>query len=273
MFFLSNKHRVERLKGRLQTRFENELDAIRCRIDMPDNILDDYLRDRKSPDFQKVFSKDMPLISVCIATYNRSRLLTERTIPSILQQTYRNLELIVVGDCCEDDTEERLAAINDPRLHFVNLEERGRYPDDSTLRWMVAGSKPMNHALSLAKGDFITHLDDDDRFPLDRLEKLVAFAQQRKLEFVWHPFQYEVANDQWETNSATKFAAGQVTTSSVLYHNWLKRIEWDINAYRLKEPGDWNRFRKFKYLGVSHDRFPEPLLFHYKERNQAIVTD
>lgn len=273
MFFLSNKQRVERLKGRLQTRFENELDAIRCRIDMPEHLLDDYLRDRKSPEFQAAFSKNNPLISVCIATYNRGRLLTERTIPSVLEQTYKNLELIVVGDCCQDDTAERIASINDPRLRFVNLEERGRYPDDNSLRWMVAGSKPMNHSLSLAAGDFITHLDDDDRFPLDRLDKLVKFAQQRRLEFVWHPFQYEYTIDRWETNPARKFAAGQVTTSSVLYHNWLKRIEWDINAYRFKEPGDWNRFRKFKYLGVSNERFPEPLLFHYKERNQSPVED
>jgi len=272
MFFLSNKRRIERLKERLRRKYDNELDTLRCRIDMPDHLLDDYLRDRKSAEFQAVFRKENPLISVCIATYNRGRLLTERTIPSVLQQTYRNLELIVVGDCCQDDTAERVAAIDDPRLRFVNLDERGRYPDDSNLRWMVAGSKPMNHALSLARGDFITHLDDDDRYPLDRLEKLLNFARQNRLEFVWHPFHCEATDGKWEINPAEEFASSQVTTSSVFYHNWLGRIGWDINAYRLKEPGDWNRFRKFRYLGVNHGRFPESMLFHYREQNQRPQT-
>src|SRR5690349_16352207 len=43
---------------------------------------------------------EQPLVTVCVATFNRGRLLTERCIPSILGQTYRNLELIVVGDGC-----------------------------------------------------------------------------------------------------------------------------------------------------------------------------
>lgn len=268
MFFFSNKQRIERLKDRLRKKYDNELDTLRCRIDMPDHLLDDYLRDRKTADYQAVFSKAEPLITVCIATYNRGQLLTERTIPSVLQQTYRNLEVIVVGDCCQDDTAERIARIEDPRLRFVNLPERGNYPDDPNLRWMVAGSTPMNHALSLAQGDFITHLDDDDRYPLDRLEKLLAYARLQQAEFVWHPFHHEKAEGRWELNPAEEFASSQVTTSSVFYHRWFARIGWDINAYRLKEPGDWNRFRKFRYLGVRHARYPEPMLFHYREQNR-----
>lgn len=268
VFFLSNKRRIERLSERLRRQYDSELDTIRCRIDMPDQLLDDYLRDRKTADFQSVFQKTNPLITVCVATYNRGQLLTERTIPSILQQTHKNLELIVVGDCCQDDTTERINRINDSRLRFINLDERGSYPDDRNLRWMVAGTKPANHALSLAQGDFITHLDDDDRFPLDRLERLLNFARDQKAEFIWHPFLHETADGEWKLNSAEDFTCGKVTTSSVFYHRWFSRIGWDINAYRLKEPGDWNRFRKLKYLGVSHARYPEPMLFHYREQNR-----
>jgi hypothetical protein len=48
----------------------------------------------------------------------------------------------------------------------------------------------------------------------------------------------------------------------------LARIGWDINAHLLAEPGDWNRLRKFLYLGVKAQRVPEALLRHYKERAQ-----
>src|SRR5690242_4802472 len=47
-----------------------------------------------------------PLVSVTIPTYNLGQILVERTIPSVLAQTYKNWELIVYGDVCTDDTVE-----------------------------------------------------------------------------------------------------------------------------------------------------------------------
>ncbi|MDO8665381.1 MAG: glycosyltransferase, partial [Gemmatimonadales bacterium] len=63
-----------------------------------------------------------------IATYNRGAVLCERTIPTVLAQTYPHFELLIVGDHCTDDTEERVKALKDPRIRFVNLPERGNYP-------------------------------------------------------------------------------------------------------------------------------------------------
>ncbi len=208
-----------------------------------------------------------PLVTVIVATYNRSRLLTERCIPSILGQTYDNLELIIVGDGCTDDTEELVAQIKDRRLKFHNLPERGRYPSDRIRRWMVAGTVPANKALSLAQGDFITHLDDDDEYVLDRLEKLVKFAIDNQCDFVWHPFWWE-QDDGWILNQAVEIAHGQITNGAVMYRGWFKKVQWKMDAYRLMEPGDWNRYRRIKYIGPVAMRYPEPLLRHHRERNQ-----
>lgn len=71
-----------------------------------------------------VDSSTEPLISVIIPTYNRSKLLTERAIPSVLAQSYKNFELIVVGDHCTDDTEQCFKKIDDSRVKFVNLPIR-----------------------------------------------------------------------------------------------------------------------------------------------------
>ena len=62
-----------------------------------------------------------PLISVIIPTYNRGRLILN-SVTSVLNQTYKNIELIVVDDCSTDNTEEILKSINDSRIKYVKLE-------------------------------------------------------------------------------------------------------------------------------------------------------
>lgn len=209
-----------------------------------------------------------PLVTVIVATYNRSRPLTERCLPSILGQTYDNLEVIVVGDACTDDTEELVSQIKDPRLKFLNLPERGLYPSDPIRRWMVAGTAPANEALSLAHGDFITHLDDDDEYVPDRIERLVKFATDNQCDFVWHPFWWEQNDGKWLINQAVEIAHGEITNGAILYRGWFKNVPWEMDAYRLMEPGDWNRYRRISYIGPVAMRYPEPLLRHYRERHQ-----
>ncbi|MDA8414376.1 MAG: glycosyltransferase family 2 protein [Desulfobacteraceae bacterium] len=246
----------------------NEIDTLKAKLDVPKDLYDRFYAERNSASYSSVFTKDEPLVTVCIATYNRGRLLVERSIASVLGQTYKNIELIVIGDCCSDDTAQLVGAIDDSRLRFYNLPERGNYPQNPLHSWYVAGTSPVNYALKLAQGDFITHLDDDDEFVVDRIEKLVSFIQREQADLVWHPFWYERNNGKWALKKSQEFAGGQLTTSSIFYHRWFASIPWDVEAYRYQEPGDWNRLRKFKYLGANMTRFPEPLLKHYLERNQ-----
>jgi hypothetical protein len=240
-----------------------EVDLLKSSLEVPFEMIDEFQEWKARNPIPAE-----PLITVCSATFNRARLLTERCIPSILGQTYKRMEVIIVGDGCTDETERLVAKIRDPRLKFINLPERGRYPTDYWRRWMVAGTVAVNHALTLARGDYITHLDDDDEHMPDRLEKLVAFAQAEQCDLAWHPFWFEAAPDQWLLNEAQNFALAQVTTSAVFYRAWLAKIPWDVRAHRLMEPGDWNRFRRIKYVGAVCRRYPEPLLRHYRERNR-----
>jgi glycosyltransferase involved in cell wall biosynthesis len=207
-------------------------------------------------------------VSVCVATYNRAKLLRERCVASVLAQTYSNLELVIIGDGCTDETTDVMRAVGDARITFRNRPERGRYPEDPQKRWMVAGTYAVNEALALASGYFITHLDDDDEYTPDRLELLVRFCKENQADFVWHPFWRETVDGTWALNEAESFRHSRLTTSSVFYRSWFKRIGWDINAYRLAEPGDWNRFRKIKYVGGVSIRYPKPLLYHYREGSQ-----
>lgn len=251
--------------------FVDELDALRSKLDVSDELLEAFNLERRSPAYTHVYEIDYPLVSVCTGTYNRSKELVERSVKSVLSQDYKNLEIIVVGDCCTDDTAERMAEIKDSRLRFINLPERGHYPEDPYLRWMVAGTTTVNYALSIATGDFITHLDDDDEYAPNRISRLISFIKETRADLVFHTFWSESKYGKWHKIGGSEFRKGQVTTSSVLYHKWFRRIPWDINAYKYREPGDWNRFRKLKYLGAKTAFLDEPLLRHFREKNQGLI--
>jgi glycosyltransferase involved in cell wall biosynthesis len=261
------RHRVDRLSDRID-HYMVLMDALKSSLEVPPELVDEFAEWKaRNP------IPERPLVSVIVATYNRPGPLIERCVPSVLGQTYDNLELIVVGDCCTDETGELLAAIDDPRLSFTNLPERSSYPEDPERRWMVAGVPPRNRGLAVSRGEFITYLDDDDEYTLDRLEKLVKFASEEGCDVVWHPFWLETSTGEWVLKEAQKFAYPHLTTSSVFYRSWFKKIPWNLEAYRLMEPDDWNLLRRIKYINPVCRRYPEPLYNHYKEGSPDHLLD
>jgi glycosyltransferase involved in cell wall biosynthesis len=254
-----SRRRLTKLREEVET-LRRQVDALKSSLEVPQELIDEFF-DWK----ERHPVPEKPLVSVCVTTWNRAALLTERCIPSVLGQTWEHLEMIVVGDGCTDDTGERVARIKDPRLTFINQTERGAYPRDPERRWMVAGTHAINRARRMAKGDWVTQLDDDDEYTRDRLEKLVRFAAETAADFVWHPFWVEDASGSWAINEAPEFASGQLTNGSVFYRSWFTRIEADINAHRLLEPGDWNRYRRIRHINPVMRRHPEALLRHYRE--------
>ena len=126
--------------------------------------------------------KERPLVSVIIATYNRSDILISRSVASVLNQTYKNLELIVVMDDCTDDTKKKLRAISDKRLKTYELNKGYQYPTGRQ-GWYVAGVPPMNKGLDLASGDLIAHLDDDDEFLHNHIEIAVKMHTTTGCDF------------------------------------------------------------------------------------------
>jgi len=257
------------LVGKFVDGVYDELDYIKSRSDVPDALFNEFQEKRASDEYLAAFSKKNPLVSVCVSTYNRAELLVNRNLKSLLAQDYKNIEIIVVGDGCTDQTEEMVGAIKDTRIVFKNLSQRGAYPQDPNWRWMVAGTTAINEALNLARGDFVTHLDDDDEHSDSRISDLLSFIQCRRCDIVWHPFYRELPSGKWDLRRAAAFTRNSITTSSVFYHGWFKKILWDMDAYKLREPGDWNRFRKFKYIGAKAEFFPKPLLRHYREKSQS----
>jgi len=106
-----------------------------------------------------------PLVSVVISTFNRAGLIT-RAINSIQNQTYKNIEIIIVDDASSDNTEDVIKAMLDKRIRYIRHEKNKGLP---------AGR---NTGIKAANGEYIAFLDDDDEWREDKLEKQLSIIDK-----------------------------------------------------------------------------------------------
>jgi glycosyltransferase involved in cell wall biosynthesis len=106
----------------------------------------------------------MATISVIIPAYNAECTILE-TIASVQEQTFSDFEVIVINDGSTDRTLERLATVKDSRLKVVSYENGGV-------------SVARNHGMAHATGEFISFIDADDLWTLDKLELQLAALQK-----------------------------------------------------------------------------------------------
>lgn len=103
-----------------------------------------------------------PLVSVVIPTYNRAAKICQ-AVESVLHQTYRNIEVIVVDDGSTDDTQARLQHYRD-RIRVVCQENAGP-------------GAARNHGINVARGNILAFQDSDDTWLPTKLEKQVALLE------------------------------------------------------------------------------------------------
>ncbi|MFO1534397.1 MAG: glycosyltransferase family 2 protein [Thermoplasmatota archaeon] len=207
-----------------------------------------------------------PLVSVVIATYNRSGLLLERAIPSALRQTHGNLEVVVVGDCCIDDTAQRMANLGNPRVRFLDLPERGAYPTDPRKLWQVAGVVPMNKAVELARGEWIAPLDDDDAFSDDHVAALLEAARAQGAEMAYGVIEMEQPDGTFRPLPSRRLRLGNVTRMALLYRKDIAFIENDLASWKWDEPADWALVRRMRDAGVRIAFVDKVLGKHFADR-------
>lgn len=125
-----------------------------------------------------------PLLSVYIPTHDRAVLLVERALTSVLRQTYRNIEIIVVAHGCTDPTVAWVQAIADDRIRVLEIPRVVTYPPTAENHWYAGRVQPANAGLDACIGDWIATIDDDDAWNPDCLESLLKFAIAGDYEFV-----------------------------------------------------------------------------------------
>ncbi|MEM4721302.1 MAG: glycosyltransferase [Candidatus Methanomethylicaceae archaeon] len=108
----------------------------------------------------------MPRVSVIIPSYNHAPFITE-AIQSVLNQTEKDLELIVVDDGSIDETRSILSGISDARLRIIFQEHQGAHA-------------ALNRGLEEAQGDYLAILNSDDIYYPQRLEQLTKILASRR---------------------------------------------------------------------------------------------
>ena len=116
---------------------------------------------KKTP--KKKFTPD---ISVIVAMYNSENFIAE-CLKSILNQTLKNIEVIVVDDCSTDNSAAVVKNFSDERLILTKTPRNSGYP-----------GIPRNTALTFARGKYITFVDSDDFLDDNALEKLFTAAEK-----------------------------------------------------------------------------------------------
>ncbi len=112
---------------------------------------------------------EQPLVSVITITRNRGNLIS-RCIRSVLEQTYTNVEYIVVDGASTDSTDDVVNSFDDNRFIYIKLDEN------------LDIKTTLDIGIARAKGEYITFLDSDDEYVPEKIAKQVSFFESRKDE-------------------------------------------------------------------------------------------
>ena len=105
------------------------------------------------------------MISVIIPTYNRADTIL-RSVNSVLNQTYKDMELLIVDDGSTDNTKELIEQIDDSRIRYIYLGANS------------GASNARNIGARHARGEWIAFQDSDDAWKPDKLSKQIAYASE-----------------------------------------------------------------------------------------------
>lgn len=120
--------------------------------------------------------RDDNLVSVIMPSWNTAGYIAE-SIYSVLNQTHKNLELIIVDDCSTDNTDEVVASFDDDRIRYFKNEKNS------------GAALTRNRAMREAKGKWIAFLDSDDLWEPEKLEKQIAFMEKNGYDFSYHDYE------------------------------------------------------------------------------------
>ena len=119
--------------------------------------------------------KKKDYISVIIPAYNHEKFVAE-ALESVLNQSWKNLELIVIDDGSTDRTGEIVKGYDDRRLTYIYQENQDAY-------------NTINRGLHMAKGDYIAILNSDDIYVPNRVERLLKILKKTKATCIFTDIQ------------------------------------------------------------------------------------
>lgn len=119
----------------------------------------------------------MKLVSVIIPVYNSS-LHIEECLNSVINQSYKELEIIVIDDSSSDNSMEIVNSFKDKRIKTIKLKKH------------CGVAKARNTGISASNGRYICFLDSDDYWSLDKIAKQIKFMESNKYSFIFSDYYF-----------------------------------------------------------------------------------
>jgi Glycosyl transferase family 2 len=197
---------------------------------------------RTATDYELAFTESDPLVSVIVPTIGRSAVLADRMLPSILAQSHANIEVLLVSDGPSDSP----PAVDDPRVHHVELTQRYVYPEPHR-HWLAASTLTRNEGYRLARGRWLFDADDDDALAPQAIERLLAAARGGRFEAV----QGRIREHRPDGSTGTiEPHPLELPLKGAVVHSHLRFFEREHVASALGVPGDWFRGERMVRAGV-----------------------
>lgn len=190
-------------------------------------------------------------------TYNRAKFL-QQAINSCLEQTYKNIELIIVDDGSSDDTFKIAESYKDQRIKYIRHEKNKGLPS------------ALNTGFAKALGDYFTWTSDDNLFLPNAIEKMVSFLKASSYPFVYCDFYAFYDNDIFKRKlvklpSTPLLAKGNCIGFCFLYSKNVQEEvgEYDVTTQLAEDYDYW--IRVTNKFAIGHLDAPLYLVRMHKE--------
>lgn len=218
-------------------------------------------------------TRDIPLISVIIPTYNRAKLL-ERSIGSVLKQTFHDFELIIVDDASTDETEAVVSKYmqEDSRIKYLKQQIN------------AGGSIARNAGIEMAKGQYIAFQDSDDEWLPNKLQlQIEAFNMNPQADIVYTGIYF---CEEGSSRHILGKRISEVSGNNILPKLLQKEVIPATPAIMVKKSclnkvggfsdapanQDYLLYLKLAYRGYYFQPVPEPLVYVF-EQEGGITTN
>ncbi len=210
---------------------------------------------------------NLPKVSVILSTFNRCEHFLPRAIESVINQSFKDWELIIIDDCSTDNTQEVVGkyASKDERIKYLRL------PKNSG-----SDTKPKNVGIFASKGEFIAYLDDDCEFLPYHLDILIKrFEKVPDLDVAYCDmwlFNEEKLEDEGSQGIAFNFDAqfllnrNYIDTSEVMHK---RDLAFAVGGFDETLPKfiDWNMWVRMMKWGAKFQRVPVIATNYYLHQN------
>ena len=215
---------------------------------------------------------EKPIISVVLTTYNRSKKYLPRAIKSVLDQTFKDFELIIVDDGSTDKTADVVHSFKDKRIKYFKIDHFG------------CDTRPKNVGIKRSKGKYLAFLDDDCAYRPDHLQALYNnLEKDEKVVMVYgdrwvHYEDVTKGKDQIgiynDFDYSLLMKRNYIDTSDVLVR---REVLYEVGGYdeNLRKFIDWNLWVRLVKRGYALKRVPIILTDYtiHKEMKSVVVKE